>query len=211
LIEMDIADAIERRRSVRRFLDTPVPEQAIAAMLEAARLAPSGGNGQSWVFGVVTGKSIIEQLAEAGGNQTWIATAPLVFALCARLPKPIAEWPADDYGLAVNRDRFGSDLVDYLRAFPGQRQVSMLLSNATPLIPGEHIALTAVSLGLASCWIGHLDVRRASTILGLPDDVVCLFLLPVGYAAQPPRPLTRKPLAAISFRDTYEKDPAATV
>lgn len=208
---MDIAQAIEARRSVRRFRETPVPEEAITAMLEAARLAPSGGNGQSWVFGVVTDRSIIEQLAEAGGNQMWIATAPLVFALCARLPKPMAEWPADDYGLAVNRDRFGSDFVDYLRAFPGQRQVSMLLSNATPLIPGEHIALTAAAHGLSSCWIGHLDVRRASTILGLPDEIVCLFLLPVGYAAQPPRPLTRKPLNAISFRDRYEQNPEATV
>jgi len=208
---MDIAQAIEARRSVRRFRETPVPEEAITAMLEAARLAPSGGNGQSWVFGVVTDRSIIQQLAEAGGNQMWIATAPLVFALCARLPKPMAEWPADDYGLAVNRDRFGSDFVDYLRAFPGQRQVSMLLSNATPLIPGEHIALTAAAHGLSSCWIGHLDVRRASTILGLPDEIVCLFLLPVGYAAQPPRSLTRKPLNAISFRDRYEQNPEATV
>ena len=80
----------------------------------------------------------------------------------------------------------------------------MLLSNATPLIPGEHIALTAAALGLSSCWIGHLDVRRASTILGLPDDIVCLFLLPVGYAAQPPRPLSRKPLAVLSFREQWK-------
>lgn len=208
---MDVAQAIEQRRSIRRFLDVPVPEEAVTAMLEAARLAPSGGNGQSWVFGAVTDKSIIEQLAEAAGGQMWIATAPLGFALCARLPKPMAEWPPDDYGLAVNRDRFGSDFVEYLRAFPGQRQVSMLLSNATPLIPGEHIALTAAALGLSSCWIGHLDVRQASAILGLPDEIVCLFLLPIGYAAQPPRPRSRKPLAAISFRDRYEENPEATV
>jgi nitroreductase len=203
LTGLDIDQAIAQRRSIRRFLDVPVPEEAIAAMLESARLAPSGGNGQSWVFGVVTDKLIIERLAQAAGSQLWIATAPLVFALCARLVRPMAEWPEDDYGLAVNRDRFGADFVEYLRAFPGQRQVSMLLGNATPLVPGEHIALTAASLGLGSCWIGHLDVRRASAILGLPDDIVCLFLLPVGYAAAPPRPLSRKPLAEISFRDKW--------
>lgn len=200
---MDFLDAIAGRRSIRRFLDTPVTEDAIVAMLEAARLSPSGGNGQSWVFGVVTDQRQIERLAEAAGRQMWIATAPLVFALCARLGTPLADLPEDDYGLAVNRDRFGSDFVEYLRAFPGQVQVSMLLNNATPLIPGEHIALTATALGLSSCWIGHLDVRRASEILGLPDGLVCLFLLPVGHAAQPPKVLSRKPLSATSFRNRW--------
>lgn len=203
---MDVDEAIARRRSVRRFRDVPVPAEAIDAMLDAARLAPSGGNGQNWVFGVVTDKQKISQLAEAAGRQMWIATAPLVFALCARLGKPLADWPEDDYGLAVNRDRFGAAFVDYLRAFPGQHQVSMLLNNAVPLIPGEHIALVAAGLGLGSCWIGHLDVRRASAVLNLPDEIVCLFLLPVGYPAEPPRPLSRKPLAAISFWNRWGHD-----
>jgi nitroreductase len=38
---------------VRKFKDTPVPDEVIQEMLEMARLAPSGGNRQGWVFGVV--------------------------------------------------------------------------------------------------------------------------------------------------------------
>jgi nitroreductase len=200
---MDVRDAVAKRRSIRGFIDKPVPEEAVAAMLEAARLSPSGGNGQRWAFGAVTDKEQIERLAHAAGNQMWIATAPLVFALCGRLGEALADLPEDDYSLEVNRDRFGADFVAHLRAFPGQRQVSMLLSNATPLIPGEHMALVATAYGLDSCWIGHLNVREASAILGLPDDLACLFLLPVGYAAQAPRPLSRKPLAEVAFGDRW--------
>ncbi len=200
---MEVQEAIRRRRSIRRFVSTPVPEEAIEAMLEAARLAPSGGNGQGWAFGVVTDRGQIERLARAAGNQSWIASAPLVFALCGRIDFVLADLPEDDYALEVNRDRFGRDFIDYLRAFPGQRQVSMLFNNAAPVIPGEHIALTAASLGLGSCWIGHLNVREASAVLGLPPEIACLFLLPVGYPYAPPRPLTRKPLAEITFRDRW--------
>lgn len=43
-------------------------------------------------------------------------------------------------------------------------------------------------MGLGSCWIGYLNVREASAILGLPPGYACLFLIPVGYADAKPRP-----------------------
>ncbi|HCA69174.1 MAG TPA: hypothetical protein DEP17_01780 [Lachnospiraceae bacterium] len=48
-------------------------------MLESARLSPSGENVQGYVFGVIKDKTIRLQLAEAAGNQMWIAEAPVVF------------------------------------------------------------------------------------------------------------------------------------
>ena len=50
---MDVKEAIVRRRSIRRYDTRPVPEDAIKALLEAARLAPSGCNAQPWRFYVV--------------------------------------------------------------------------------------------------------------------------------------------------------------
>jgi nitroreductase len=200
-VKMDVMQAIRTRRSVRRF--SGWPSKAIALMLEAARLAPSGGNGQDWAFGAVTDREQIRRLAVAAGGQDWIATAPLVFALCASLEWKLADLSADDFSLAVNRERFGADFVEVLRRYPDQRAVSMLFSNSTPLIPGEHIALVAAALGLSSCWIGYLDVRAASAILELPPNYACLFLLPVGYAAMEPRPQVRRPLAEVSFGDRW--------
>src|SRR5450759_3921981 len=52
---MDILEAIAARRSVRKFIDRPVTEETVNAVLAAAILAPSGKNHQPWRFVVVSG------------------------------------------------------------------------------------------------------------------------------------------------------------
>ena len=39
---LTVMEAIQQRRSIRKFKPDPVPDELIAQMLEAARLAPSG-------------------------------------------------------------------------------------------------------------------------------------------------------------------------
>ncbi len=52
---MDVADAVERRYSVRAFKPTPVPRETIETLLARAAQAPSGGNLQPWHVHVVDG------------------------------------------------------------------------------------------------------------------------------------------------------------
>ena len=52
---MNIAEAVATRRSVREFLDTPVPYATIERVLDQARFAPSGCNYQPWEATVLTG------------------------------------------------------------------------------------------------------------------------------------------------------------
>lgn len=52
---MGIIEAIRSRISTRGFLDTPVSEATLRAILEDARWAPSGGNLQPWKVHAVTG------------------------------------------------------------------------------------------------------------------------------------------------------------
>lgn len=78
-------------------------------------------------------------------------------------------------------------------------------ANGCPLIPGTHMTLVATSYGLDTCWIGYLDVQKAGQILGLPENMACLYLLPIGYPAQEPKKKsTRKPLEEITFYNTWE-------
>ena len=200
---MELKEAVVRRRSVRKFKSTPIAEDILLKMLTAAQLAPSGGNGQSHLFGVVNDEATKLELARAAGNQMWIAQAPVIFACCAELDGLIADLPADDFGLVVNKLRFGDGFIDYLRAYPDKLAVQTLFDNSVPLIPAEHICLTAVAHGLSACFIGYLDVKRAGKILHLPPNRVCLFLLPVGYSDEIPRPIRRKAIEEISFRNTF--------
>lgn len=54
---MKVADALQQRKSVRAFLDRPVEEDKINAILDAARHAPSGANTQPWKVAVVSGET----------------------------------------------------------------------------------------------------------------------------------------------------------
>lgn len=201
---MELEAVILKRRSVRKFKAAPVSDEIIDKLLRMAQVAPSGGNGQDHVFGIVRDPDLKRELAKAAGNQMWIADAPVVIACCARLGAAWSSLPEDDFGLEVNKLRWGEDFWNYLLDHPDQRAVSCLLSDGTPLIPTEHIVLAAEDCGLSACYIGWLDVKKASELLKLPEDIRCLYLLPVGYADEEPKPIKRKSLGEISFRDTYK-------
>ena len=65
---MNVADALANRRSVRKFLDTPVPTDLLKSLIAAASRAPSGGNLQPWHIRVVTGAAR-SRLVDAVGEQ----------------------------------------------------------------------------------------------------------------------------------------------
>jgi nitroreductase len=54
-LSKEVQDAIEGRRSVRGFLDRPVPQATVERLLRVASHAPSGSNTQPWIVHVVTG------------------------------------------------------------------------------------------------------------------------------------------------------------
>lgn len=203
---MDFPEVIRTRRSCRRFLPRDIPDDVLADILDAGRLAPAPGNGQNFFFGVVRDESTRRELAKAAGGQEWVAGAPVVIALCVKFGPDLASVPDDSPGLEVNRLRFGADLVSYLNAYPDRRAVQVFSENAVPMIPGEHISLAAVNHGLSTCWVGFLDTERASQILRLPDDVVCLFLMSMGYAAATPEEKLVRPLDECVFYEAWGQD-----
>jgi nitroreductase len=207
---MDLQAVIKSRASAREFSSTEVSNEWIDEMLEAARLAPSGGNSQGTRIGVIRDNEIKSQLARAAGNQMWIASAPVIFALCADISWDLKDQPQDDFGLAVNYLRFGEDFVRYTNEYPDRKAMNKLYDDSTPLISGEHIFLTAVSHGMSACFVGYLDTERASAILGLPETVSCLFLLPVGFPVRPLTPVPKKEIEEIAFYDKWSEQEEQT-
>ena len=65
---MDVSDAVHHRKSVRAFLDTPVPDETVRALLTAAARAPSGGNVQPWRMYVVNGDRMTDFLTFMEGR-----------------------------------------------------------------------------------------------------------------------------------------------
>ncbi|MFI3282624.1 MAG: nitroreductase family protein [Rikenellaceae bacterium] len=80
---MELKDIISKRRSTRKFLDTKVPQEVIARMLETTLLAPSSRNSHSTKFIVVTSPEKIEKLSTMRDyGSSFMKNAPCAIIIC---------------------------------------------------------------------------------------------------------------------------------
>ena len=173
------------RSSVRRYLaDRPVGDADIAAILEAARLAPSAENAQPWRFVVVRDPALRLRLIEESFSGIYRRSrridAPVFIALCGV-----------------------HGAVDLAARAAGHSSYTLTDCG----IAGEHVVLAAADRGLGTCWIGMFDRRRARRVLGIPAGVNLIALIALGWPADPAREAPpvkgRKPLSAIAWSDRW--------
>jgi len=160
-----LQELIRGRRSVRRYLETPVDRDKILACLEAARLAPSAENVQPWRFLVVDDPSLKDRLTAQAFSGIYSMSrfarhAPVIIVILARL-----DLLANRLGRQIQGTSFY--LIDIGAA-------------------GEHIALQAQELGLGTCWIGWFNARRVRKLLRIPRRFKLVALLALGHAEDQP-------------------------
>jgi nitroreductase len=69
----------------------------------------------------------------------------------------------------------------------------------------EHIVLTAVELGLGSCWVRLFDEKKVKQMLNLPEHVFPVALLPIGIPNEDPPARPRLPLSKIILQNSIDK------
>jgi nitroreductase len=79
---MEVMEAIQTRRSIRKFTDTPVPTEMIDTLLKAAMLAPSAGNQQPWHFIVATDREKLDQVPDYHPYAGMIRGAHVAIVVC---------------------------------------------------------------------------------------------------------------------------------
>jgi nitroreductase len=84
-VNMEFFEVLEKRRSVRKYLDKPVPSEIITKALEAALLAPSTSNIQPWEFYWVNDSEKKREIVTACLDQLAARTAPEIIIAVARL------------------------------------------------------------------------------------------------------------------------------
>lgn len=79
-----LLEFIKNRRSVRSFLKTPIAEDAIEMILEAARWTPSASNRQPWEFIVIKDKELLNNVASNTMYGNFVKRAPLAIAIVGK-------------------------------------------------------------------------------------------------------------------------------
>jgi len=184
-------------RNIRKFKPDPIPDEAMKALVESVRLAPSGSNSQPWRLKLVRDQATKERMAEAANDQGFIAKAPLVVAYCVDLGGYIEGSLTTVRELASNgelSEAMSSAMLSRMESRKAGPKDLLAASAAFNIgIAGEHLALMAVSLGLGTCWVRAIDEELLHSVLGLDEGIVVTALMPVGYPDEAPLARRRKP------------------
>jgi nitroreductase len=81
ILGMDVFEAVRTVLAVREYQGRPIPEDAIARVVEAGRLTASASNGQPWHFIVVTEPETLQRLGEAVPTGSYVAGAPMAIVV----------------------------------------------------------------------------------------------------------------------------------
>jgi nitroreductase len=178
----DLMQIIKGRRSIRKYEQKEVTEEAISKILEAVRWTPSWANTQCWEVISVRDRTLREKLQEAGvkGNPAnkAIVEAPVLFALCGKLE-------ASGYYKGQVTTKFGDWYM-------------FDLGLAT-----QTLCLVAHSLGLGTVIVGLIDHDKVKKILNVPDGYEVVALIPMGYPAQKPSAPKRREISEFMRYDTF--------
>ncbi len=83
---MNVTEAIQTKRAIRKFKPEPLPEEAVLQILNAGRRAQSSKNMQPWHFIAIQNKDTLEKLSKMGEWAGHLAGAALGVAIITRDP-----------------------------------------------------------------------------------------------------------------------------
>ena len=190
---LTVKEAIEKRRSIRKFKSTPIPEELLTQILEAARLAPSGTNRQPWRFQIIKEGPLKKKLIEEAtfGSEA-LNTAPVIVVCGSEMLTFVKGHklapPGGQYFGAENED-------------PEELKKFMPDANMYTAIAVTHMTLMATALGLGSCWVQRIKYGQVARVLGWPRHMAVLTFLALGYPDEDPPPRPRVTLDNIMLKE----------
>ena len=156
---MKFIEVLEKRRSIRKYKNTPVSREKIIKILEAARIAPSAGHRQPWHFIVVENKNTIKKLAK----QEWAATAPvMIVGLADQEASP--SWYINDLGVAFEHIVLAATDLGLGTCWMGQSNREDLVKSLLD-IPDNFKVVALTTLGVSDETPGPKERKSLDSIV----------------------------------------------
>jgi nitroreductase len=151
---MDALEAIHTRRSIRKYLDRPVPEEMVQKLLAAAMQAPSARNEQPWQFVVIDDRAMLAGIPGFMPNAAMAVGARLAILVCGDLE---------------------------LEKSPGYWVVDCAAAVENMLLAAHALGLGAVWCGVYPREPRMAGLKR---LMGLPENVVAHSLVVLGHPGE---------------------------
>ncbi len=196
---MDLFEAIHSQRAMRRLKTDPVPDELIWKLLEAAIRAPSGGNRQPWNFLVIRDHETKAKIAEWYLDAWNKSYGPARDASTANpaLAKTLASANHLAHHLA--------DAPVLIMATIRSIGVGGVLSGASiyPALQNLMLAARGLGLGTTLTTLHRAHESEVKQLLGIPDDVETMALIPVGWPRGKFGAGPRLPAAKVTYWDKW--------
>jgi nitroreductase len=173
---MEFRETVLKRRMVRNFTEQPVDTDAVNRILDLARRGPSAGFTQGQDFILITEQTLKEAIADICGEEKYVAAgfdpfisnAPLLIIPCTNETAYHRRYQAQD---KLQED--GTEIhwpVPYWFMDVGCAVMTLLLA--------------VVDEGLAAGFAGALDLKPLRELLGIPEEVTPVGVIPIGHPAK---------------------------
>lgn len=194
--DLPVSPVIEqqlRHRSVRKYLDTPVTDEQLTAIIGAAQRASTSSNLQAWSAVAIRDEDRKRRLSEALGGQTYIEQAPVFLVWIADLARNDA---------LIRAQEVVPETLGYV-------EITVLSAIETG-IAAQNALLAAESLGLGGVFVGGVrnNPRAVSSELGLPKHAFPMFGMSIGVPdpAEGTGIKPRLPLSGVLHRERYDTE-----
>lgn len=177
-------DLLAQHRSIRVFTEQPLSQQQKEEIIKAGQSASSTCFLQCSTIIQITDSALRVKLAELAGNQPFINQAAEFWIFCADLNRHLQIDPDIDLGFAEQ----------------------LLFGTVDTAIMAQNVLAAAESLGLGGVYIGGLrnNLPKITELLAIPEYVLPLFGMCLGYPAEKPELKPRLPASVIVHENGYQ-------
>ena len=180
-------ECIKNRRTIRKYKADDVSAELLNQLLEESFRASTMGNMQLYSVVVTRDQAMKEKLAPAHFNQPMVTKAPVVLTFCADFNR-FSKW------------------CRCRKAEPGyDNPLSFLNAVQDALLVTQNFCTLAEAQGLGICYLGTTlyNPDKIIDVLHLPELVMPVATITVGYPDECPSQPDRLPLAGIIHEETY--------
>ncbi|MBQ2695786.1 MAG: nitroreductase family protein [Clostridia bacterium] len=157
---MNISEAIKKRRTIRKFKQTPLSTKQLSKYIDAARLAPSAANLQPLRYVIVESPDMVAKMFELVKWAGYLAPdynpkegeRPTAYIAVCSDTSNSSKWVDVDLGAAI-----------------------------------ENLILEAMADGVGTCWIASVNRPEAAKLLALPEHINLQCVIALGYPAEEPK------------------------
>lgn len=180
---------IANHRSIRQYKLDQIPENILKEVLEAGTRASTVGNMQLYSIIVTQSAEMRAKLAPLHFNQPAATTAPCILTFCADVNR-FSRW------------------CEQRGAEPGYDNFCWFMNAVTDaLLASQNITLEAQAHGLGVCYLGTTlyNAGEMVQLMELPEGVIPVMALSVGYPEAMPGLTDRLPLEGVVHYERYEE------